>query len=80
MNEIIQLNLNLEAAKATGRKLKIEEFAAGFRATFWKSKGDGVETWSASDTNLLHAIDMAATKCTEADANERSISYGAEGE
>lgn len=62
MDQITQLNRHLRAAKHTGRKLKIDQIGEVFRAIFWKSAGDGVETWIGEDTDLLRAIDKAGNE------------------
>ena len=48
--------------KELGYKLKVDEFTDEFKATFWRGKGDGVETYSHTAPTLIEAIELAGNK------------------
>lgn len=61
-NRLHFLNSLIERRKPEGYKLKVDQMGDEYKATFWRSKGDNVETLTAKDKDLFEAICLAGNK------------------
>lgn len=66
--DLLYLESICDSRMFEGFRLKVDQMCEGYKATFHRAQGDGVETYSATSINLIEAIEKAGMKLTLRDA------------